>query len=258
MCHAIEGHDRRRAQGARPDPRRRPHDARRRHAAEPAARELARWIANPQRLKPGVNMPATTLSSADLERARRLPGEPEMTTAGRRRSRACNSVPPTGRASAAALERTWRDPPGLRRLARGDQPQGDRQALHRHRVRLLRRRRPARRGDAAAARAARQPPHRPRSVQPALHDARHDDDVPVRRAGDAGDVGLPGAADDRLAQRRLPAHERVRVLGLPVRRADALRRLRAQHRPRRRLVRLRAARRAPTTRPASGSTSGPR
>ena len=36
--------------------------------------------------------------------------------------------------------------------------------------------------DAAAARRARQRSHRRRSLQPDLHHARHDDDVPVRRA----------------------------------------------------------------------------
>ena len=154
-----------------------------------------------------------------------------------------NAVPPTRagqRRARAHVARSAR----ASRLARGDQPQVDRQALHRHRVRLLRRRRRARGGDAAAAGAPGQQPDRPRPLQPALHDARHDDDVPVRRAGDAGDVGLPRAAHDRHAQRRLPAHERLRLLGLPVRRPDALRCVPAQHRPRRRLVRLRAALRA--------------
>ena len=36
-------------------------------------------------------------------------------------------------------------------------------------------------------------------------DARHDDDVPLRRAGHGGDGALPRAADGRHAQRLLPA-----------------------------------------------------
>ena len=56
-------------------------------------------------------------------------------------------------------------------------------------------------------------------LQPALHHARHDDDVPVRRAGDGGACGLSRAADGRHAQHRLPAAQRLQLLGLPVRRA---------------------------------------
>ena len=64
----------------------------------------------------------------------------------------------------------------------------------------------------------------PDLLQPAFHDARHDDDVPVRRADDAGDGRLFRAADDRRAQHRVPADERICVLGLPVRRGHAVRR----------------------------------
>lgn len=65
MCHAIEGT----TAGARTAPDLTHLGSRATIAAgtlpnRPA--ELARWIANPQQFKPGTNMPATTLSSADM------------------------------------------------------------------------------------------------------------------------------------------------------------------------------------------------
>ena len=62
------------------------------------------------------------------------------------------------------------------------------------------------------------------SVQSAVHRARHGDDVPVRGAGDGSDGRLPGAADGRHAQHRLSALECVQLLGLSVRRLDAVHR----------------------------------
>ena len=41
-------------------------------------------------------------------------------------------------------------------------------------------------------------------LQPVLHDARHDDDVPLRRAGDGGDGPLPRAADGRARNVAFP------------------------------------------------------
>ena len=68
-----------------------------------------------------------------------------------------------------------------------------------------------------------QPSRRPRLLQPAVHDARHDDDVPVRRADDAGLRALPRAADGRHAQHRVSAHDRLRLLAVSPRRPAALR-----------------------------------
>ena len=79
-----------------------------------------------------------------------------------------------------------------------------------------------------------------REVQPALHDARDDDDLPGRRAGLGRVRELPRAADDRRARRRLPAHQRLVVLDVPVRRHRALR-VDVLHPARGRLVLLRAA-----------------
>jgi cytochrome c oxidase subunit 2 len=66
LCHAIEGT----SAGARKAPDLTHVGSRTTIAAgtlpnRPA--ELARWIANPQDFKPGVNMPATTLSPADMD-----------------------------------------------------------------------------------------------------------------------------------------------------------------------------------------------
>ena len=80
-----------------------------------------------------------------------------------------------------------------------------------------------------------------RQLQPDLHDARHDDDVSLRRARDGRHGHLSGAADARDAQRRLPAAERLRLLDVSGRRASSLRRRLHQHRSRRRLVCLSAA-----------------
>ena len=115
-------------------------------------------------------------------------------------------------------------------------------ALHRHRLRLLLPRRAGRHGDAGAAGAARKHAADARPVQPDLHHARHDDDVPLRRAGHGGLRGLPRAADGRHAQHRLPAAEClfsywVYLFGG----RDDLGRLPAEHRRRCRLVRLCAA-----------------
>ena len=49
-------------------------------------------------------------------------------------------------------------------------------------------------------------------------------------ADDAGAGGLPGSVDDRHAQYRVPAHDGLRVLDLPYRRPDAVRRVRGQYR----------------------------
>ena len=103
---------------------------------------------------------------------------------------------------------------------------------HCHRLLLCRRRvsvlRACRRSRAADAPAARRPgQHLPRAgdLQPAVHDARHRDDVPVRRAGRGGD-GHPAAAEHaRRTRSAFPAPFRLRVLGLPLRRSHLLRQL---------------------------------
>ena len=78
-------------------------------------------------------------------------------------------------------------------------------------------------------------------VQPAVHDAWHDDDLPRGHAA-VGRVLQPAhPAADRRARRRVPAPQRVQLLGVPARRPvhhvpDLLRRRAGW-----RLVRLRAA-----------------
>ena len=127
------------------------------------------------------------------------------------------------------------------RLVDARQPQGDRPALHRDRVRVLRARRRARGDHAPAAVAAEQPVSRAGSLQPDLHDARHRDDVPLRRAGDGGVRHLLRAVDGRRAEHRFSAAERLQLLDVPVRRHLPVHDVLSQHRSGRRLVRVRAA-----------------
>ena len=94
-----------------------------------------------------------------------------------------------------------------------------------------------------------------RDLQRARHDARHDDDLPVRRAGAGRLRQLPRAADDRRARHGLPAAERALVLAAAVRR-DRL--LHAASSSSRRRPAGRCTRRSRTTpsRPAAASTPG--
>ena len=80
-------------------------------------------------------------------------------------------------------------------------------------------------------------------LQPALHDARHGDDVPVRRAGGRGDRGLPAARHARRARPAVPAPVGLRLLGLRDRRAGVLLHPLLRRRARRRLVHVPAAHR---------------
>ena len=83
--------------------------------------------------------------------------------------------------------------------------------------------------------------HRAGPLQPDLHHARREHDVPVRRAGDGGHGRLPRPADGRHAEHRLPTPERILLLDLPRRRHPALGGVRDGHGAGRRLVRLRPA-----------------
>ena len=56
------------------------------------------------------------------------------------------------------------------------------------------------------------------AVQPGVHDARHHDGLPRRHADGRGVRQLPHAVADRRPRRRLPAAQRVQLLGLPLRR----------------------------------------
>ena len=170
----------------------------------------------------------------------RLSGDAEMTVlSGKDLPRDGEQL--QGAALDARLARTWGDRAGPVGLDHHHRPQEDRPALHRHRDDLHGARRRLGSADAAAAGRARKSADDAGPLQPALHHARHDDDVPVRRAGDGGDGHLPRAADDRHAQHLLPASQRVQLLDVSRRRSDDLGRLRAQHRPGRRLVLLSAA-----------------
>ena len=104
-----------------------------------------------------------------------------------------------------------------------DRSQEDRDHVPRHGAGVLRAGRGRGAADAHAAGDPGQHAAHAGAVQPDPHHARHDDDLPGRRAGVGGLRELPAAADDRGARRRLPAPERVVVLDVPVRRPRAVR-----------------------------------
>ena len=89
---------------------------------------------------------------------------------------------------------------------------------------------------------------RPRPVQPAVHDARADDDLPGGDAAGSGVLQLPDPADDRRARRRVPQAERALLLDLPLRRDPPDQQLLPRRRPGHRLVRLRPSQREPLLR----------
>src|ERR1700733_5237117 len=60
-------------------------------------------------------------------------------------------------------------------------------------------------------------------LQPAVHDARHDDGLPVRGTDDGGPGQLLPAVDDRRARHGLPAFERAVLLAAARRRHRLLR-----------------------------------
>ncbi len=133
---------------------------------------LARWIANPQLRQAWQPDAAESAVRLGSRRLGGLSGGIEM-IAGQARA-------PGGRSAAA--RRDVERPTGVARLAHGRRSQGDRPALPGHRVRVLPAGRRAGRVDAHSAGPSREHVHRARSVRPAVHDARHHHDVPVRRA----------------------------------------------------------------------------
>ena len=145
-----------------------------------------------------------------------------------------------------------------RQVDHHDRPQGHRQPLLHHLVRLVHARR---HHGAAHPRRARQPRaagrRQPRAVQPAVHDARHDHAAALRDAAVRRLRQRAHAAADRRARRRVPAAEHVRLLALPLRRPHRRRRLpHPRWRGRVRLVRLRPAVRQHATAPGSAATCG--
>ncbi len=57
----------------------------------------------------------------------------------------------------------------------------------------------------------------PETYNDVVHDARHDDDLPVQHAGARGLRQLPDPVADREPRHGVPAAERLQLLGLPVR-----------------------------------------
>ena len=190
-CHAVRGSD---AAGVQaPDLT---HLGSRRLIAAGAlpntASNLLDWIAHAQQIKPDALMPGIALTCGGCRRALRLSRDAAMTEHATSR-RDADRMQPHFAARSAEVEpgsdeerkpaRTMGNRPGWRGwLSTVDHKQ------HRHALSssprscfCCGRHRGAR--DARAARAAQRDAAHARAVQPALHDARRDDDFPVRAAG---------------------------------------------------------------------------
>ena len=183
---------------ARPHPPRQPPHARRRRPADATPDTLAAWIADPQIAKPGTNMPTIGLEPRQLNALVAYLDDAAMNAAETPRDRL------TATALDALLTKHLGRRAGLLGLADHRRPQdasGDATSSPRScsscSAGML---------ALAHARAAGAPGKRadgPGPLQPDLHDARHDDDVPVRGAGDGSGRGLHRPADARHAQHRV-------------------------------------------------------
>ncbi|CAA9252163.1 MAG: Cytochrome c oxidase polypeptide I, partial [uncultured Acidimicrobiales bacterium] len=120
-----------------------------------------------------------------------------------------------------------RDAPGDGgpRLPHHDRPQAHRDRLPRHLVRLLPARRGAGAGDAERADRARPAGDVGQPVQPALHHARDDHDVPVHRALRLRPRQLPRPPAHRGGGHVVPAAQLAQLLALPGGRPHARRRV---------------------------------
>ena len=175
-----------------------------------------RWITDRRIDQAGRADAARRRSRTTSRGDRRLPREPEVDDDAARHRR--GHLPRRGTSSTSSLGGRARHP-GLLHHRR---PQAHRHPLHRHRVRLLLRSPACSRsfmrvqlGDAERRRADRG------DVQRALHDARHDDDLPVQHAG-ARRASATTSCRCRSAPRHgVPAAQRVQLLDLPVRRASS-------------------------------------
>ena len=159
-------------------------------AGSPTRRRSSRAIAchPPRRSAARSCAQSRPISRAWIERRRRTAGPDGAAAAAER-------PPPPGRRARAA--RTSLGPAArlARRLVR--QQHLCRSLVHRHRPRLPGAGGRARADHAHATRGARERPRQPRDLQPALHDARHRDDVPLCRAGRGGGRGVPAARHAR-------------------------------------------------------------
>ena len=111
--------------------------------------------------------------------------------------------------------------------------------LRRHGLRPVRDGRHRGAHHAHAAGQGRARPREPGDLQPAVYDARDDDDLPGHHADGGRLLQLHHPVADRRAGRRLPAPERLQLLDLPRRGDHAQRKLVPRRRAERRLVRLR-------------------
>ena len=128
---------------------------------------------------------------------------------------------------------------GLVELVHDGRPQAHRHPVRRFGRHLLRHRRPRSPGHPAAALDARQHAGHRADVQRAVHHARHDDDLPGDHADGRRLLQFHPAAANRGSRRRLPAPERLQLLGVHPRRDHAQHQFSVGWRARRGLVRLR-------------------
>ena len=177
-------------------------------------RNLAEWIAASQAIKPGNLMPSYSDAGArGAARARGLSGEPasdapERRCRGRRASWRSWSASGSRRAAGAF------SPPSTTPISASST--SARRflffVLAGILALLMRTQLAVPENDLVGA----------RHLQPALHHARHGDDVPLRRAGGGGDGGLSAAQHAGGARPALPAPLGLRVLGLFRRRPGLL------------------------------------
>ena len=160
---------------------------RRRRSLPNTRGNLGGWIVDPAEHQARQPHAAEQLDAGRPAGAARLPGESPSERAEPSVDPRPTTSDPPGSGPPTARARPGSTPPGFWGWLTDGRPQGDRQALHRDRLRLLR----CSAGiEALMMRLQLARPEntfpRPRPLQPDLHHARHDDDVPLRRAGDGG------------------------------------------------------------------------
>ena len=207
---------------------------------------IASGVSTAQQLNPGVSTRPDVGGGTNYDRAHRAPG--------RERRRDRRGPRPRGGPRRARAPRAVRHP----QVADLDRPQGHRPQLHDHVARDVPHRGDPRRAHPHPAHHAQQQLRLARAVQPALHDARQPDDLPVRRpvrVRRAREHHRPAA--DRRAGHGVPAAERAQLLALPVRLAhDAPRLLRRRRRRRTSAGPATHRSRTRSTAPARGRTCG--
>ena len=212
-CHAMRGTPALRAGGPGSHPRRQPPDARRGHARRTCRATSPAGSPIRRRSSPATACRASRCRADDFHALVALPRRASA-DAGRRLPAPDRGAPGGVRARSGAT-----------RAARSGSLRTIQNIpiAHRYMVDGLRVLPGRRRPGAAAARSSSARPENTfldaADLQPALHDARHDDDVPLRHPVHRGARHLHAAADARHAGPALPPPDRAELLDLPLRRA---------------------------------------